>query len=134
MGATTQRAFLSGLDELAGEMILAGKSPSAVARLERQHAKQLCPPVRPSNDLLKARELASELKVSRTYVTYMRRAGYEFSHGRRTTYRSALAWLKANPRFRTQNFRKANGRRWLGVAEAVEGSTNPLNDNTNEKT
>jgi len=43
--------------------------------------------------------LALRLGVSRSYVGAMKRAGFVFSHGRRSTAKAALVWLQEHPDF-----------------------------------
>lgn len=49
-------------------------------------------------------QLASALGKSPTYVTAMKHAGYEFTHGTMTTLESAHAWLAAFPQFRACHY------------------------------
>lgn len=45
--------------------------------------------------LLNATQLAAAIGRHRTYVSAMKRAGFLFSHGTLTTFRSACDWLAA---------------------------------------
>ena len=54
-------------------------------------------------NLLLASQLAAQMKVSNAYISCMKRCGYQFSHGRWTTYTHAMRWIGANPWFRTTN-------------------------------
>lgn len=51
--------------------------------------------------LLNLTQLALELGRSRSYVRYMKKAGYVFEYGNRTTFDHALQWLSDNKEFRT---------------------------------
>src|SRR5689334_8778631 len=53
-----------------------------------------------SKDLLNGTELAEEINIGRTGVQAMKKLGYKFTHGRKTTKRSALQWLRDHPNFR----------------------------------
>lgn len=55
------------------------------------------------DNLCTASELAAKMKVSNSYVSCMKRKGYQFSHGRWTTYEHAMRWIARNPWFRTTN-------------------------------
>jgi hypothetical protein len=71
-----------------------------------------------TDPLLNVKELAAELKRHPQYVAAMKAFGYEFSHGNRTTYPHALAWLGAHPDFRSTGYR-ANS------PEFVKSQTHP---------
>jgi hypothetical protein len=51
--------------------------------------------------LLNVQELAEELGRSAFYVSAMKKAGYIMQYGTKTTRDHALAWLEANPGFRS---------------------------------
>jgi hypothetical protein len=58
--------------------------------------------------------------VSRSFIYAMKRAGYEFTHGKLTTVGSARQWLAANPEFRTTSyFDDARTRKEKPMAQAV---------------
>ncbi len=58
--------------------------------------------------LLNVQALAKALGRSEFYVYAMKKAGYGMQYGTRTTLDHALAWLEANPGFRTTRvYRKA---------------------------
>jgi hypothetical protein len=44
--------------------------------------------------------LAEVIEVGRTTISAMKRLGFKFLYGRRTTVRSALDWMAAHPEFR----------------------------------
>ncbi len=50
-------------------------------------------------NLYNATNLAKEVSRSPAFVFAMKKCGYEFTHGRLTTRRSAMDWLAANPDF-----------------------------------
>ncbi len=51
--------------------------------------------------LLNVQSLAKALGRSQFYVCAMKKAGYVMQYGTQTTLDHALAWLEANPDFRT---------------------------------
>ena len=51
-------------------------------------------------------QLAKALGKQATYVTAMKRAGYEFTHGSMTTLESAHLWLATFPQFRANHYLK----------------------------
>lgn len=61
--------------------------------------------------LLNCKELGEELNRHATYVYAMKRAGFKFNYGNRTTLENALNWLKAHPEFRSTRYRIVNGQK-----------------------
>ena len=57
------------------------------------------------NTPLNASQLAKALGKSRWYVSAMKLCGYRFKYGMTTTKSHALAWLEANPGFRSQEYK-----------------------------
>ncbi len=51
--------------------------------------------------LLNIQGLAKALERSQFYVSAMKKAGYVMQYGTKTTRDHALAWLEANPGFRS---------------------------------
>lgn len=53
-------------------------------------------------------ELAAALGQKPWYVTMMKRAGFKFNRGSKSTLASAEKWLEENPTFSANQFRKAS--------------------------
>lgn len=47
-----------------------------------------------------ATQLAKKLGICRDYISAMKKSGFEFTHGMRTTLQSALDWIAEHPDFR----------------------------------
>jgi hypothetical protein len=58
---------------------------------------------------LNVNELADALRHHRSYVTDMKRAGFQMEGGF-TTLNAARAWLRNHPNFRTTKFRLSKSR------------------------
>jgi hypothetical protein len=56
--------------------------------------------------------LAEAMGRHPSYVSAMKSAGYEFTHGTRTLLSDALRWLAGHPDFRSTGYR-GNFRSWL---------------------
>lgn len=52
-------------------------------------------------ELLNCSEIATALGRNRSYISAMKRAGYQMEYGTKDTLKNALQWLSANPTFRT---------------------------------
>lgn len=74
-----------------------------------------------------AGELARRLNRSRSYVWAMKRAGFKFTHGRRTTVDAALLWLEWNRDFVTT--RRAQPRRGSSLRGTRAGKSGELLSN-----
>lgn len=65
--------------------------------------------------LLNCTQIAQELGRARHYITAMKAAGYKMRYGTRDVMSNVLAWLEANPHFRTTEYvarsRTGKGRR-----------------------
>lgn len=60
--------------------------------------------------LLNTNELASALGRSRSYVAAMKKSGYLFSHGMRTTLSHAIAWLGKRPDFKSTGYYQSSAK------------------------
>lgn len=56
-------------------------------------------------------QLAKQVHYGYTYIFAAKKAGFQFSHGSRTTEKAWWDWLKANPDFRASDFLKPKSRR-----------------------
>ena len=65
----------------------------------------------PLGAFLNAKELAAALHRSVWFVCAMRDAGYRFLYGSATSLQHALAWLAANPSFRSTEYAKRRRKR-----------------------
>jgi hypothetical protein len=54
---------------------------------------------------ISGKDLALYMGRSSSYISAMKSAGYEFTHGTRTLLSSALAWLSEHPDFRSTGYR-----------------------------
>jgi hypothetical protein len=93
----------SRIDELTMDMERSGMSRSQIAKTLRRAAERLAS-VDPVIIPISIGELCRKLKRGRFYIWTMRRAGYTFTHGKRTTLESALRWLEENPKFSSYKF------------------------------
>jgi hypothetical protein len=93
----------SRLDELASDAGSAGISAQQInaALVWKVINLENNPSILP----LSIKDLCRKLDRGRSYVWAMRKAGYKFTHGKRTTLASALLWLKENPYFCSNHYR-----------------------------
>jgi hypothetical protein len=70
--------------------------------------------------LYNSKELAEAMKVHPTYISAMKRAGYQFEYGHQTTPEHAMAWRKANPDFTKTTAYPAKAKKRPSKAKARE--------------
>jgi len=67
-------------------------------------------------ELLNASQLALRMNRGRSYIYSMRRAGFKFPYGMRTTLQAALEWLRAHPGFKANHASRRQEKRASGTA------------------
>jgi len=77
-----------------------------------------------TESLLNTNQLAAAIGRGPVYVWLMKRHGYRFLYGMRTTQKHALAWLAEHPEFRATQVKKSPKRTPKGLSPSIRFTSN----------